>query len=72
MMWRPLKWLGGSLGRKGGTAIDIQLTFQDREAARRSLDRILVWDFDKLVISHGFCLKTGARKAVEDAFKWLH
>jgi hypothetical protein len=62
---------GGVAAPYGGTALDIQLTFWDREAARRSLDRVLGWDFDKLIIAHGPCLQTGAKAYVERAFAWL-
>lgn len=70
-IWRLLKWLAGIEGRKGGTARDIRASFRDRKAARASRDAILSWDFDKLIVSHGHCLHTGARAEVERALSWL-
>jgi len=68
---RHLKKFAGVLGKDGGTALDLRATFRDRSAARRSLERILHWDFDNLIISHGLCVHGGARPVVEKAFSWL-
>ena len=69
--WRLLKRAVGIEGEGGGVAWDIRASFRDREAARASRDRILSWDFDKLIISHGRCLRTGAKAEVERAMAWL-
>lgn len=55
----------------GGVPPDIRLSFKDRELARQSLDRILSWDFDQLIIAHGACVERGAKSHVRDAFHWL-
>jgi hypothetical protein len=55
----------------GGVALDIRLSFFNRKAARRSLDRLLSWSFDKLIIAHGVCVEPNARPFVERAFRWL-
>jgi hypothetical protein len=45
--------------------------FRDKTAARRSLDRILGWDFDRIVVGHGELLETGGRDALRSAYAWL-
>jgi Domain of unknown function (DUF4336) len=55
----------------GGVPCDIRLSFTDRNLARRSLKRLLSWDFDKLIIAHGVCVEKDARPFVELAFRWL-
>jgi hypothetical protein len=55
----------------GGVPIDIRLSFTNRNAARQSLERLLAWDFDKLILAHGVCVKSDAKKFVERAFRWL-
>ncbi len=50
---------------------DWRLTVRDRSAARQAQERMLSWDFDRLIMSHGRCLETGARPFVERAFSWL-
>ncbi len=63
--------LGGIAGPDGGVARDIRLSFRDRTATRESVDRILAWDFDKVVVAHGPVIREGARAVVEKAFGWL-
>jgi hypothetical protein len=54
-----------------GVPIDIRLSFTHRTLARRSLEQLLAWDFDKLIIGHGVCLEHEAKAFVEQAFHWL-
>lgn len=68
--WRQTKDLAGVLGEHGGTSRDLQWTFRDRAAARGSAKRLLGWDFDQLVISHGMCERSGAKRLVERALAW--
>ena len=69
--WRVIKRLAGILGKNGGVPLDVRLSFRDKEAALGSLRIILDWDFDNLIIAHGFCLQGGAKKDVERRFAWL-
>jgi hypothetical protein len=55
----------------GGVALDIRLSFTNRNLARRSLEKLLSWDFDKLIIAHGVCIEEDAKQFVERAFRWL-
>jgi hypothetical protein len=63
--------LGGVQGLEGGVTIDMKMTFLNRSLARQSLERLLSWDFDKLIIAHGPCIESGAKQYVKRAFKWL-
>lgn len=47
------------------------LLIRDREAARESLERILAWDFDRVVVAHGEVLESGGRDALRDGYAWL-
>ena len=55
----------------GGVASDIRLSFIHRNRAQRSLEKLLSWDFDKLIIAHGPCIEKDAKPFVERAFRWL-
>jgi uncharacterized protein DUF4336 len=55
----------------GGVGLDMRLTFFHRKRARQSLEELLSWDFDRLIIAHGPCLEKDARPFVERAFRWL-
>lgn len=55
----------------GGVPLDIRLTFRNRNLARQSLEQLLSWDFDKLIVAHGVCIEKDAKLFVERAFRWL-
>jgi hypothetical protein len=48
-----------------------RLVTRNRRAARRSVERILSWDFDRLVLGHGDVIERGGRAAFERAMAWL-
>ena len=66
--WRILKRLAGISGRDGGVPWDIRMSFGNRVAAARTIGAILDWEFDNLIVSHGFCVRGEARANVERAF----
>jgi hypothetical protein len=59
-----------SYGRFGPSKLD-PLLIRDRDAARESLERILAWDFDRVVVAHGDVLESGGREALRDGYAWL-
>jgi hypothetical protein len=63
--------LAGVAYPQGGVPLDIRLSFTNRSLARQSLEKLLAWDFDKLIIAHGVCLQAEARPFVVRAFRWL-
>ena len=69
----PTRWLMKlirSYGRLGPSKLD-PLLIRDRSAARRSLERILAWDFDRIVLAHGEILERGGRETLRDGYVWL-
>lgn len=67
---RLLARLAGVYRRHGHTR-DQRLLVWDRAAARRSLKRILAWDFDRVVLAHGPLIDEGGKDIVRAAFRWL-
>lgn len=67
---RLFHWLVGATGHFGPHRL-IRFGIRDRAAARRSLDRILAWDFDRVVMSHGEVVSTGGHRLIEQAFAFL-
>jgi len=67
---RLLMTLLRSYGRFGPSALD-PLLIRDRAAARASLQRILAWDFDRVVVAHGEVLETGGHEALRCGYAWL-
>ena len=49
----------------------LRTTIKDRAAVRASLDHTLAWDFDRIVVSHGRNLDSGAKDALRTAFAFL-
>jgi hypothetical protein len=67
---RLLMRLLRSYGRFGPSRLD-PLLIRDRRAARQSLERILAWDFDRVVVAHGDVLESGGREALRQGYSWL-
>jgi hypothetical protein len=44
---------------------------KDKAALRSWRDRVLTWDFDRVVPCHGQVLESGGRDAMREAFAWL-
>ena len=50
-------------------APEYQMGWKDKQAARKSLQRILDWDFDRIIIAHGDLIETDAKKRAKGAWK---
>jgi hypothetical protein len=48
-----------------------RITTRNRRAASRSLEQILAWDFDRVILGHGEMIETGGRAAFTRAMSWL-
>ena len=49
----------------------IRLTVRNRRAARLSVERMLEWEFDRVIVGHGDVLESGGRQALGEALSWL-
>ena len=63
--------LMGAAYPNGGVGLDLRLSFRDKALARQSMERMMSWDFDRLIIAHGPCVESKAKSFLRDAFKWL-
>jgi hypothetical protein len=69
------RFLAGAMGFLGRAAVSrtFALTVGDRTQVRASLERLLAWEWDCLILSHGECVPSGGRDAFRDAFdRYLH
>jgi hypothetical protein len=57
-------------GRPGVPPL-VKVTFWNRAAARESLRRLLVWDFERLVLAHGRVVEQDAKETLRRAYAWL-
>ena len=67
---RLLMKLIRSYGRFGPSKLD-PLLIRDRAAARQSMERILDWDFDRIVVAHGDVLESGGHELLRQGYSWL-
>lgn len=49
----------------------VKLCARDRAAIKKSIDRALDWDFDRVVVTHGAVLESGGKDALRSLFAWL-
>jgi uncharacterized protein DUF4336 len=49
----------------------IRLTVRNRNAARLSAERMLAWEFDRIVVGHGDVVESGGHQALAEALDWL-
>ena len=61
--------LGGARGLSPSYAE--RLLIRDRAAARPCLEKILSWDFDRVIVSHGTIVESGGREALRAGYDWL-
>ncbi|MCP4005939.1 MAG: DUF4336 domain-containing protein [bacterium] len=59
--------LVGAYKRFGPSRI-ARVSMRDKKAIRAGIDRILEWDFDRVIVTHGDVLETGGRQALREAY----
>jgi hypothetical protein len=62
--------LGGTFGRLSPSLLE-RLLVRDRTAFRRSLERILEWPFERVVVAHGDVTEKGGREELVRGYAWL-
>lgn len=63
-------WLNGAY-RSFGPSRMMRALFRDRAAARASLERVLQWDFDRVILAHGIVLQRSGKRMLRKAYGWL-
>jgi len=58
-------------GLELGPTRDVRWLVTDRRAAFRSLEVVLGWDFDRVVVRRGAVLQHGGKRALRRAYEWL-
>jgi hypothetical protein len=44
---------------------------KDKRAMRKSIDRILEWDFDRVIMAHGQVVERDGRDLLRAGYSWL-
>lgn len=56
---------------KIGVSKVIKMVFKNKSQARQSMDRILKWDFQRIIISHGNIISTNGNAILRENYAWL-
>jgi hypothetical protein len=48
-----------------------KMAIRDRAAFRESLDTVLAWDFDRVIVGHGENIASGGRAVLREAYAFL-
>lgn len=67
-LWARLNRQYGKLG----TPIEVRLMFRDKPATRASIEQIMSWDFERIVVSHGGIVTTDAKSRLAEALAWVY
>jgi hypothetical protein len=67
---RLLAW-GPRMRRRLGPTVALRLGIRDREAAQRSVESILEWDFDRILPGHGEIVESDGRERFRRDLRWL-
>ena len=62
--------LNGVYGHFGPSRI-LRAMVKDRPALRAALDHIRMWDFDRVIVSHGEVLEYGGKQAMLTQYVWV-
>lgn len=70
-MWeRMFLTLNGVHGKIGPSRM-FRACIKDKQAFRESLDRVLAFEFDRVIVGHGHNIETGGKRVLEDAYSFL-
>lgn len=69
--WGSAMKLAGNADPDGKAPIDMRATFTDRAAARASLEKLMAWQPEKIILAHGRCYLENGTAELERAFRWL-
>lgn len=69
--WRPLLYLAGNVDPDGKAPFDMRSTFRRRDEARTSLKRLLAWNPERVILSHGRWYDKDGAEELRRAFRWL-
>jgi len=49
----------------------LRICYRDKPRARAGLERVLQWDFDRVILAHGQIVERGGKEQVREAYRWL-
>lgn len=69
-LFRLAASLAGTYDKPGLTR-EQKWMLRDRKAARTSIEKIMSWHFNRIILSHGRLVESGGKQVFHEAFSWL-
>ena len=69
---RGMMKLNDAYGKLGPSRLFRHLITSDKTALGSSVDQILQWDIERIIMGHGEIMETGGAAALQAAFAWTH
>lgn len=68
---RTKLWLRllGSYGKFGWSSLEKKMFIRDKEVFKKTVDAILEWDFDRIIVSHGTPVESDGKLLLRQAFQ---
>lgn len=70
LLTRTVFRLARAYGSLSPTLLE-RLMLRDRSAFRRSLQRVLAWPFERVIVAHGEVSESGGREELERGYAWV-
>ncbi len=48
-----------------------KIATQDKQSVKNAVDRVLLWDFDRVIVAHGSILETGGKQQFKAGYDWF-
>ncbi len=48
-----------------------KLATKDKQAVQNAVDRVLAWDFDRVIVAHGSIIETGGKQQFKSGYDWF-
>ncbi len=70
--WTYIKKGLNMVNPNGGVPRHIKRTLTNKDLGRKSINTVLSWDFDSVIVGHGSCVEHNGRDHVKEVFAWLY
>jgi hypothetical protein len=61
----------GGIYQRPTPPIDYQLPEEDMVKTKSSIERLLKWDFDRIILAHGSIIESNGKDVIRQAFNWV-
>ena len=70
LLTRLVLWMLG-IYQKPGPPIDVKFAYLNQKVARDSFNKLMEWDFDRMILAHGPLIHTNAKSVLSQAYQFL-